>query len=145
MDKTWILVADAASARIFEVEKPHQAWVLIEEFENPAGRAKSRDFLPSDEEGDIQHQEGAVFRSAMEPLSIKKVEAHRFAKQLAHALDLNISRNRFSRWLLVAPPEFLGMIREELSTGAKARLADEVAKDLAKSNPRELAGRLPIA
>jgi protein required for attachment to host cells len=143
MNRTWILVADAAKARLFEAPEPGSGWRLLEDLENPEGRARSRDFL-ADEAGGVQHDEGAVFRNAMEPLSIKKVEAKRFAKDLAHTLNQGVNTNRYDRLVIVAPPEFLGMLRHELTTQVMAKVVDTVPKDYTQSNVDELTDRLMI-
>lgn len=143
MNRTWILVADAAHARLFEVPHPGEPFQFREEFDNPAGRAKGRDFLLK-EDGAIQHQEGSVFRSSMEPLSMKKVEARRFAHSLAQMLDKSVARHQFERLILVAAPEFLGMLRKELSQNVENTLLDSIPRDYGRSNARELETLLGI-
>lgn len=143
MTRTWILVADAAFARLFEVPNPGDSFLLLQEFRNPEGRAKSRDWLlePS---GGLQKGEGTFHRNALEPMSIKKVEARRFAHTLARSLDKGLSDNRYDRVILVAAPEFLGMLNQELSSRVEKRVFDSIAKDLVRVGPEELEARLGI-
>ena len=124
--RTWILVADAARARLFETTSVTEVWQLIEDFQNPQGRAKSRDFraAPDGDSGDLQGTEGTLRRSAMEPLSIKKVEAERFARALSLEIDRGLTAGRYDRLILVAPPEFLGMLRAHISPAAQKRIFD---------------------
>jgi protein required for attachment to host cells len=133
MTKTWILIADAAQARLFEASGNGEHWTQLESFDNPEGRAQSRAFH-SEASGGLQTDEGTYFRSAMEPLSIKKVESQRFARELSQRLD----RGNFARLIIVAPPEFLGMLRKELSSGVKAKLLDSIAKDYTHARPQQL-------
>src|SRR5687767_12132959 len=141
MARTWILVGDAAHARLYEAGKEGEDWKAIDEFQNPEGRARSRDFL-SEPSGGIQSEEGSVQRGAMEPLSIKKVEESRFAKMLADYLNKGLSENRYDRVILVAPPELLGMLRHHLSPPVAKRVFETIAKDFSKVNPRELPERV---
>lgn len=143
MNRTWILVADAARARLFEVPKPGDHWRLLEEIDHPEGHARSREFL-SNPSGGIEGAEGAVLRGALEPQSMKKVEARRFARQLGQRLDRGLAENRFDRVILVAAPEFLGMLRKSLSRGVELKLIDSISKDYGRSNARELEDQLGI-
>ncbi len=65
----------------------------------------------------------------MEPLSIKKVEAQRFARHLATLLEKGVDEHRYDRLILAAAPEFLGMIRRELPDKVERRVYDAIAKD----------------
>lgn len=144
MALTWILIADAATARLYEVGKPRGGWRLIEELHNPEGRAKGRDFLV-EPWGGLQKEEGAVFRGAMQPLSIKKVETRRFAHSLAGILEKGLDDHRYEHLVLVAAPEFLGMLRQELADPVEKRLAETIPKDYSHWDVRELERRVPIA
>jgi protein required for attachment to host cells len=142
--RTWILVADAARARLFETTSVSEVWSLIDDFQNPQGRARGRDFR-ADASGDFQTNEGTVRRSAMEPLSIKRVEAERFARMLGVELDKGLSGGRYDRVILVAPPEFLGLIRAELTPAVEKRVFDTIAKDFTSEDPRVLSERIETA
>ncbi|MBI3182596.1 MAG: host attachment protein [Myxococcales bacterium] len=141
MPLTWIVVADAATARLFESRRAGARWQLLKELSNPEGRAKSRDFL-SEPTGGLQKEEGSTFRGAMQPLSIKKVEAQRFARLLAEALDKGLAENRYERLVLVAAPEFLGMLREALPPPVAKRVLSDIAKDFSHADARELERRV---
>ncbi len=142
MTRTWILVADAAQGRLFETSTGAPDWEVIGEFENPEGRIRSREFhhRPS---GGLETQEGAYERGAMEPLSIKKVEERRFAKALSEMFSKRLEE--YDRLILVAPPEFLGILRRELSPTVQRRIFDTIAKDYASAGARELSDRIEIA
>lgn len=75
---------------------------------------------------------------------MKKVEARRFARQLGQRLDRGLAENRFDRVILVAAPEFLGMLRKSLSRGVELKLIDSISKDYGRSNARELEDQLGI-
>jgi protein required for attachment to host cells len=143
MKNTWVLVADAALARVYEIVAPGEPFTLVQEFENPDGRAKSRDWRGNHEVGDLQQTEGWEHRGAMEPLSIKKVEAQRFARSLSSFLDKGLNGRRYERLILCAPPELLGMLRRELSAPVQRAVYDTIAKDFVR-DPDELEHRLSL-
>ena len=45
MTTTWILVGDASRARIFAFDKEDGPWVLVEQIENPLGRARTSELV----------------------------------------------------------------------------------------------------
>lgn len=127
--RTWILVADSAHARLFLSYPGQPGWFELRTFEHPAGRAKGPELLDSP--------------PAMEPGKLPKdFAAEVFARELAKYLDLESAKNSFERLVLVAPPKFLGMLRENLSKQADAKLAEAVNKDLVGLRKQELEERL---
>jgi len=140
--KTWILVADASRARLFESNKKTGPWELIEEFEHPASAAKGHDIV-ADKFGRVQQSVADGTRSAMEPSTDpKEVEAMRFAQKLAAVLEQGHGCNAYGRLVLVAPPEFLGMLRKAIPATVAHRVAASVNKDLTQVPDRLLPQRL---
>ncbi len=140
--KTWILVADASRARLFESNKKAGPWQLIEEFEHPASAAKGHDIV-ADRFGRVQQSVANGTRSAMEPSTDpKEVEALRFAQKLVAVLEHGHGRNAYARLVLVAPPEFLGMLRKAIPPGVAHRVVASVNKDLTQVPDRLLPERL---
>jgi len=111
--ETWILVADASRARIFDLQDG-QRLKLVREISNPRGRARAQD-LVSDEPGRLAKGKGRQVLSAMDPrTSPHEVEAKHFAAELGHALHDGQMHQRYGSLALVAPPHFLGLLRKEL-------------------------------
>jgi len=142
MRRTWVLVCDASIARLLQVEPEPRDWILIDEFVHRESRLSGRDLL-REPPGNIQHNE-TTYRNAMEPLSLKKVEAERFAKQLASILHEAVSANSVDDLVLVAPPEFLGLLRKNLSGQVERRIRDTLNKDYAHLKPAEIAEHLTL-
>lgn len=143
MTRTWALVADAAHARLFGIDQPGEHWTLLQEFDNPAGRAHGRDFLAK-EDGAIQHKEGSFFRSSLEPLSMKQVESRRFAHDLCGILYAASQQRRYERLILIAAPEFLGMLRKELPRILSRKLMDDIPRDYGRLSALELEKQVGI-
>ncbi|MEX2118682.1 MAG: host attachment protein [Pirellulales bacterium] len=142
---TWILVADGSRARIFSSEAPGSRWKLVNEFDHPPSRAKGVD-LETDDRGRQRQSFGVGNRPAMEPTTAPKVvEADRFARELAQALDDAFNRREFDALALVAAPEFLGRLRSALTSQVAKQVVASIDKDYNGSDARELARRLDEA
>lgn len=138
--RTWIVLADAASARLYETIGPHGSWTLIAELQHPESRAKNSE-LGTDKPGRVKQSKG--YRSAMEPPTPpKKVEVRKFARQLAKALDDGLLKEAYERLIIVAPPAYLGVLRTELSERVRARIAALVDKDYLHLDQRQARERL---
>jgi protein required for attachment to host cells len=57
------------------------------------------------------------------------VEAERFARVLAEALDEGVVSGACERLVLVTPPAFLGILRDKLPPRVAERVSDVIEKD----------------
>ncbi len=144
--KTWILIADGARARLASAEGHGMALHLVEKFEFRADHSPNRE-LGRDRPARVYESHGAT-RHGIEP----KTDAHRelkrdFSEQVAAALAEHLSRKRFDRLVVVAPPVMLGDLRTSLSEAVIATVVAEVAMDLTKvpnsDVPRYIADLFP--
>jgi protein required for attachment to host cells len=84
-----------------------------------------------------------VHHNALAPASSpKEVEKDGFAHTLATTLDQAMRSARFRKWVLVAPPHFLGLMRRELTSELEKHLLTTVDKDLNDLNVHDLSQRL---
>ena len=84
---TYILIADAAQARLFAAQRLSEPWRLVRVFAHPRSAAKAAD-LVADRPGRVR-QSADGRRSAMEPhMTPHDVEAEHFARELAGALEM---------------------------------------------------------
>lgn len=135
----WALIADAQHARILEREAPAGAWrERMEdriEITDPPSRA-----MGSDRPGRSQESASAA-RHAIEPRTDPHREAKRaFAVRLADQLEA--ASGSYARLLLVAPPAFLGDLREALGDAARRKLRGTLDKDLTALPLADLGPRL---
>jgi len=130
---TWILVCDASSGRIFKTPGPIQKIALIHQFDHPQSRNKGTD-LVSDRPGSAAGVHGGVGQQA----NPKEVEAEHFAKEVAHYLNKGHSENAYAHLVLVAPPHFLGLIRENINKSASKVLSQSLDKDFVKLKEHDL-------
>jgi protein required for attachment to host cells len=138
--RTWILVADAGSARLYESKKGISAWTLVREFSHPESRAHAAELL-SDKPGRVKQFTGS--RAAMEPTTPrKKVEVDKFARELSEALTAGVDQQAFDQLVLVTPPAFLGVLREKLEKRVSERVKHTIEKDYLHLEPQDLKKRL---
>lgn len=133
----WILVADRSKARVLQAPL-NNGWPFSVQagFIHPAGRLHRSD-LESDFPGSFNLQ--GKSRSAPEPHEdIDLHEARKFALQLCEYLDKACHEQLFDRLIVVAPPRFLGILRQQFSPQLNARLVGEFNRDLASLTDSQL-------
>lgn len=75
--------------------------------------------------------------------SPRKHEAEVFARRVAKLLEEAHREGEFDRLVVVAPPAFLGKLREALPESLRAITAAEIAKDLVHQSPLRVLAHLP--
>jgi protein required for attachment to host cells len=135
MTTTWIIAADASRARILQVTDRQQNLAEIEDLLNPEGRAHDRELI-SDAHPRFSGTRGPG--SDREEMSATEHATELFAKRLGDYLDKARTAHRYDRLHLIAPPKFLGQLRKELGKEVEKLVAEELPKDLAWLNAREI-------
>jgi protein required for attachment to host cells len=112
---TWVMVADAGRARVFESAGAGQPLREVAGFVHERSRVKRRDIL-TDRPGRVRP--GTIFgpdATAMPPhTDPKETEAARFAHDLAEEMRRARDRDGYEHLVVVAPPHFLGLLRASL-------------------------------
>ena len=138
----WVLVCDAAKARFFEVHGAEPSWHLTKEVFHEESRSKAAE-LEGDRSGSRSSEGASAHHNALAPASSPKdVEKQRFAHVLGRILDEAMRSQRFHRWVLVAPPHFLGLVERELTPELKKHILATVDKDMGHVDTRGLTERL---
>lgn len=142
MGATWVVVADSSAARIFNAPSPTGALREIASYAHAEGRMHERD-LRSDEPGMTKDRAGYA-KHAMEPkVKPKQQEAIAFARLLAERIELARSKSEIDRLILVAPPEFLGHLRNVLDDDARKIVEGEHDLNVVRMAPDEIRRHLP--
>lgn len=137
MNGYWIVVADAARARLFGRKKKFSPMEELDTLLHPESRLR-RDELVTDRPGQVQESHGHG-ESANEPTSDPKdVEAETFARELADKLSHARVEGRFDHLVLVADPRFLGRLRQRLDGDTRQRVVAEVAKELTRAGSERI-------
>lgn len=145
MATTWIVAADSSRARVLQVAD-RERLLEIETLLNPDGRLDERE-LTSDAHPRFSGHGGVGkpgARSTSGPASDRQETSatehatELFAKRLGNYLGKARSEHRYDELVLVAPPKFLGALRQELDKAVEKLVVDELPKDLSWFNAREI-------
>jgi protein required for attachment to host cells len=126
---TWVLVAESSRAKFYTARNRSAPITEIEALAHPEGRLHEGD-LVSDSAGSDGGSVGQGRHIMNDKTSAKEQEACGFAKDLANRLDSARNRGEFSKLVLVAPPFFLGLLRDNLSKEVMAMVSNQVHKNL---------------
>ncbi len=77
-------------------------------------------------------------RSAVEGTDWHELEAHRFAREVAGALEKLVREHDIKSVVVVAPPKTLAELRQAFHKDVKARIIAELDKDLTKQPVYEI-------
>lgn len=136
---TWVVVADASKAsvysmhkaKIFQEQEQTRDFHLLETFQHAESRMKNTE-LVSDKMGEYG---SSNFGQPTEP---KVVEAEIFAHQLLAYLEKARNEHQFRDFILVAPPQFMGILNRIMSPGLAKLLSQRIEKDYTHLQDRPL-------
>lgn len=148
--KVRIVVASQSEADFYEAEQRGMPPRFVQRLEDADARLHDRD-LKSDRPGRVfDHaaapggRRGAVaHHSTGGERSPRKVEARRFARRVTEALEEARRQGQYDRLVIMAPPAFLGLLREEMPAAVQAMLSAEIGKELVHEPPEALTEYLP--
>lgn len=137
MNKTWVIAAESSRARIFAAENRVGPLNELEDLAHAESRARDQE-LVSDKAG--RGFDGVVEgRHGMEKQSdAKHHEAVVFARRIAERIESGRSRGEFAQLVLIAAPEFLGILRQQLSNHASRMISKTVDKNLVQRQEGEI-------
>ena len=137
MKKTWVVAAESGQARIFLLENRVAPLKDIDELSNPVARAHERDLI-SDRPGRA-FDSGGQGRHSMEPqIDPKQQEAIAFAKKINERLEQGRTKGDFEELILIAPPEFLGILRHNINGNTTKHVTKTIAKRLVQKDETEI-------
>lgn len=137
MNKTWVVAAESSRARIFAADSRVAPMNEVEDFVHSEGRVKEQD-LVSDKSG--RGFDGMIEgRHGMEKsFDARHQEAIVFARRIADRIEAARTRGEFSQLVLLAAPEFLGILRQQLSSQASRMVSKTVDKNLVLRQESEI-------
>ena len=138
MQKIWILAADGSRARIFEALGSNPKVREIDDLANPPGRANNRE-LRTDAHGRYSGKgQGHHGHVTSPPVDAVEHETELFSKMLGDYLDKARNEHRYDRLYLIAPPKFMGLVRQHLSKEAQKLVEEEITKDISWFDARDV-------
>lgn len=138
----WIVVASRARARIFSSgnlkSMPFtEIYVLVD----PNSRLQEREVI-ADRPGRVHDRYGQG-RHAMEQYSPKRESARRFAARICAYLEQARRQKRFQGLVLVAAPEFTGLLRRQMSPQLSRCIDGEIHKNISGLSEQGIRRLLP--
>ncbi|WP_455234369.1 host attachment protein [Thiogranum longum] len=133
MARTWILVAESSRAKLYAADSRSGPLSELEGFAHPEGRMHEGD-LVSDSSGSDGGSFGQGRHVMDDKTSAKQQENIDFAKYIAHHLEKARNDGSFDKLILVAPPTFLGLLRDHLSEQVMGIVSQQVDKNLVQQS-----------
>lgn len=126
---TWILVADGATAKVFEHNGPGKGLHAVDDLMFEQTPLKAGEIM-ADRPGRSFSSVGHG-RSAMEPSSDPvAVRERRFVENVAEELERKHQQHAFDQLIVAAAPTALGDLRPVFSKGLRDTIVAELPKDL---------------
>lgn len=128
--KSWVIVCDGAKALILRNDGDAEILNLtvVEALDQPAEPDRE---LSTDRPGRAHSSTGSG-SSAMEETDFHEQAEGDFLKGIAGMLNERVYSKAIERYILIAPPRALGILRPSLNPGAIQAMQAEVQKDLVK-------------
>ena len=142
--RNWLVVANAAKARVLEASERGEGWETVAGLVHPASRQKGSE-LAFDRAGHVPGagRSGTGGSSAFDHRTDPREREHdRFAREVAEMLNAGVASGRCAGLVLVASNPFLGHLKQHLDTQASRRVLRTLAADLTALDERALAARL---
>ena len=136
MEHTWVVVAESSRARIFALRGLTTPLEEREDLVNPAGRAPEHD-LVSDRPGRTWDKTGRR-HARQPPVSPGEQVALDFARHVAGHLEHGRTHGEFETLIVVAAPEFLGLLRKSLTEETRRRIKKEIHKNLVREDEKAI-------
>lgn len=137
MSMFWIIVADSSRARFFAALHPSEAMNELADMVHVEGRLHDRDNV-SDRPGGIAGGHGEGGHTFEAPTDLKHHEMAVFARQIAERLETSRVNHDFDKLVLVAPPAFLGTLRDALNDRLRDLVYDSIDKHLVTADESEI-------
>ncbi len=137
MKKTWVVAAESSRARVFQAENRVKPMKELEGMAHPKARAKVLD-INADDAGKTYDRMGQGIHDMEKEVDPKKHEAEVFAKEIAERLDKARAMGQFEELVLVAAPEFLGLLRKHLSPNTLKAVGRAVSKNLVREGEESI-------
>jgi protein required for attachment to host cells len=144
MDATWIVSANASRARIFSQAASSANLEEVEDMINSGARLRTAEsesdrIGPTSAPKSMHNGGGATPNKAYEPHQTPvEHQTELFARNIAEFLLKGQQQGRYSKLCVVASPQFLGVLRQQLNANVVSAVSLEINKDYTQASPAEL-------
>ena len=139
--KNWLLVANAARARVLEVTGVAGEYRHVADLVHPQSRQKGIE-LADDRPGHGEGSPGPGGVAYVPRTDPRERERDRFAREIAKLLDAGVAAGECAGLTLVASNPFLGEVKQRLGAQASKVVLRTVPLDLSLVADADLAARL---
>ncbi len=129
MRKLWIVVANSSYAHIFDYPGLARNIRVLHTLDHPDGRKRGRDVY-SDKPTRSFESVGNMRHATMAEVDFHTHTQEVFAKQMAELLRKGADGGNFTELAIIAPPAFLGIIKNSLSKSVAKTVTFEINKDI---------------
>lgn len=145
MKTHWLVVANAARARVLEQTDTVGLYNAVADLVHPQSRMKGEQ-LGSDRPGHAHAEGHGLAGTSYAPRTDPREREHdRFAREVAAAVNDGVAQDRCAGVTLVASDPFLGHLKSHLSDQARKLLLRTIAADYTTLRDDELARRIAAA
>lgn len=144
MDATWIVTANAGRARFFSQADATEPLEEINDMVNDAARLRTSEsetdrMGPTSAGKSIHNTGGATPNKQYEPHQTPVERAtEMFAKEVAQYLEKAHLENRYGQLCLIASPQFLGILRQQLDANLESAVNRQLNKDYTHLSAQQL-------
>jgi protein required for attachment to host cells len=139
MKRNWLLVANAARARVLEETDEPGRYAHVADLAHPQSRMKSEQ-LGEDRARHVEGVGHGLGSAAYQPRTDPHEREHdRFAREVATALNDGVAQGRCAGLTLVASDPFLGLVKSHLDRQSRKLVLHTVAHDYTHLRDEELA------
>jgi len=133
MTRSWILIANASSAKIYETPRAklfngHCHLKLVQELEHPESRLKESDLIAT----------VSGHKNLPESVEPRSQEHEKFAKELVDQLVHGRNKHAFEDLIIVAPAQFMGQLNKKINGVLKPLISKTIEKDYTKLNEEKI-------
>ncbi|HFD78794.1 MAG TPA: host attachment protein [Gammaproteobacteria bacterium] len=146
MSRIWILVAESSRAKLYKADNRKAPLTEVEALVHPAGRLHEGD-LVSDRPGSDPGTPGGQGQGRHvvdNKISAKQAEDIDFARYLARHLDQGRIDGAYDELVLIAPPAFLGLLRNSINKEVMERVSEQIDKNLVQQSPEALREQISV-
>lgn len=142
MGMQWVVVADSSRARIFQTDASLERLVEVQDLLNPEGRLDDAD-MRNDAKGRF-YGKGERFQGhTAEPNLTKEAhDAALFSREIGQFLAQGRDAQQYDSLVVVAPPEFLGQLRQELPERVGRCIKQQMNRDISNWNNDQISAYL---
>jgi len=134
---TWIIVADAARARVFTLAGANNELKHLHTLTHPESEAHEGD-LRTGGKGETIESSGAASRQPDPQVSTMEKHAERFAKEVSNFLHLARDKEKFGKLIIAAAPQELGRLRDNLDAPTQKMLEKTIDKNWAQHDTGQI-------